>query len=83
MAVITACYLSAGGSDNMLGSAWTAVRQLQSEDINNVLECTSTGTDRDVEKQLKRKGIHQRKIGLILSEDKDSRIGVVPHSKGA
>lgn len=28
MAVITACYLSAGGSDNMLGSAWTAVCQL-------------------------------------------------------
>lgn len=76
---VTACYLSVGGPDNLLENVWVAVRQLQSEEVDRVVESSDSGTDRDNKKALKRKGVHERKIGLLLDEEGNSRIEEVAH----
>lgn len=81
IATITACYLSVGGPDNLLGNVWVAVRQLQSEEIDRVVESSDSGTDCDNKKALKRKGVHEQKIGLLVDEEGKPRIGEVAHLK--
>ncbi|RYN73554.1 hypothetical protein AA0120_g12602 [Alternaria tenuissima] len=75
--VITAFYVCFSGDENILGNAWGAVGQLKSEEIEHVLDGTGTQTDHETRTSLKRKGVSERRVGLLIDRSGQYKIGTV------